>query len=870
MKKLLIFTVYVLLIMPLNAQSLESILKTNNPSYKDVEEFIQKEPTAFAALTAREKKEFMLWEWYWRTRVDSSGSFSSIGKAINEYNISLIDNTLNNSKSAPTLTWEVIGPYSRPSGSDRTIGRGLIRSIYVDKNNTNIIFAGGNNGGIWKTTNGGVNWENITEGFVCGGVTHMEVHPLSSQIMYFSTHVRPANGTILSKTGQYNLGIWRTFDGGANWSILVTSVIPTDAPLKCFLMDPTNQSIFYVLSSCGLYKSTDAGANWFETDLIINEQVNFYLEQMRFKPGDSNTIYVSGANALYKSTDGGINFYPIINNLSSVFSDAQIAIDVDINNPDYLYAFYANRDKNHTTQNKLETSTNEGVDWLEINNQSLTGRHYCIGIWVSPDSDVFAGGVEIHKSSDGGNNFGDALNLNLIHADIRDVDFDESNPDHVWVATDGGVYYSENDGTNWNRITGDIAANEFYSVGITKNDPEIMVAGAHDCGSYYRDAQGNWQFVTGGDGGISLLDQTDDNCYYTTANRSVHKSKVYTGISLDPYDGPIYMNPINSNTLFWSKYNSITGKYELKKSEDRLSDKFVLAEFADPLIDMSICESDSQIIYATTKSTWTPTKIFKSIDGGYSWSECDYDGIEEIRSNTIATGILVNPFDPSQLWITFGGFSNNKKIYFSDNSGISWSNKSEGLPNFPVQSFEYDFLNGYMYVGLDVGLFYKSISDTEWNEAIGFPRILVTDININRSSGDLVVSTYGRGIYRANIGGGYCEYIDNENILINSNTTWDTDMVICKDIVIGPGATLTVSSNIILSFLSTITIMSNSSLIVDGGTIENANIIAQQSNSHLKIDNGGSIIVNYNDEISIGGNATFEIDSGEIINTTIQ
>jgi hypothetical protein len=285
---------------------------------------------------------------------------------------------------------------------------------------------------------------------------------------------------------------------------------------------------------------------------------------------------------------------------------------------------------------------------------------------------------------------------------------------------------------------------------------------------------------------------------------------------------------------------------------------------------MSICESDSQIIYATTKSTWTPTKIYKSIDGGYTWNECGYDGIEEIRSNTIATGILVNPFDPSQLWITFGGFSNNKKIYFSDNSGMSWSNKSEGLPNFPVQSFEYDFLNGYMYVGLDVGLFYKSISDTEWNEAIGFPKILVTDININRSSGDLVVSTYGRGIYRANLGGGYCEYIDNENILINSNTTWDTDMVICKDILIGPGATLTVSSNILLSFLSTITIMSNSSLIVDGGTIENANINAQQSNGHLKIDNGGSIIVNYNDDISIGGNATFEIDSGEIINTTIQ
>jgi len=209
----------------------------------------------------------------------------------------------------------------------------------------------------------------------------------------------------------------------------------------------------------------------------------------------------------------------------------------------------------------------------------------------------------------------------------------------------------------------------------------------------------------------------------------------------------------------------------------------------------------------------------------------------------------------------FGGFESGKKIYYSENGGYSWTNiTGTGLPNLPIQCFTYDFLNQTMYAGTDVGVYYCTIDGTSWSYAGNLPRAVISSLHLNKLSGDLVVSTFGRGIWRANLGEGYC--YNSTPLTISSNTSWSTDNEVCSDVTINSGATLTVTANITLSFKSTVTVKSNSTLTMDGGEIKNGKFIVENGGT-LIIKNNGKIKLN-NSELDVQIGATLDYSYGEI------
>ena len=240
--------------------------------------------------------------------------------------------------------------------------------------------------------------------------------------------------------------------------------------------------------------------------------------------------------------------------------------------------------------------------------------NYIIKIWIAPDGDIFAGGVYISRSNNGGSTF-TALNSNNIHHDKRDCSFpDPSNGDLIYLATDGGVYMDTNDGDSWEDITGDLPINEFVSLDITSQDPEIMFGGTMDCGSYMRNHDGTWTFKESGDGGRSLLVQNNYNLYYYTTGSSKFYRKNTSPpdklvVDLAFYDTPIMMDPNNSETL----YKSTSAVFQ--RSTDKGDNWSTLMNIPKPMVSMSICETNSDVYYFATWSEATGSgQIYKSLN----------------------------------------------------------------------------------------------------------------------------------------------------------------------------------------------------------------------------------------------------------------
>jgi len=773
-------------------------------------------------------------------------------------------------KSAPSNNWESIGPNTRPQGLSSQIGQGRFISLWVEENNPDYILAGGNNSGLWKTENGGTTWVNCTEGYNVGGVSGIAVDPDDTEIIYIVSRIG-ANGFFKHTTGNYSMGIFKSLDGGDSWIKLNTGSIPLEYTLRDILLDPIND-ILYVLSAEDVYKSTDGGSSWVSTQVPISfDEHTCYLNEMIFG-SSTNVLCVSGYNALFSTSN--INFPAYwednMDELNPVYgSNSIISVTSD---GDDLFCLYSDKSEKISNKDKVAFSLDDGLSWNHTSSdENLDARHFVTKIWAATDGDLFGGGVDIHMSTDGGKNWGTELESNYFHDDVRDCHFINSHPDYIWAATDGGIFVSHLDGQNWQNITGNIAGTEFYCIDIIENYSEYMIGGAHDCGTYIRNSDEIWTHKHGGDGGRSLLDYNDTTKYFYSVG-GIGPVNLYneSGLlhPLIDYNSPVIMHPTNSNIILLCLKVTDPLKYYLLRSNDRGLNFETLENIPNNLIDLSFCSNYPQNFYFATYNDWESGKsrIFKTNNSGNSFDEVSYGGIYYAKDNYPITSVKVNPYNPENVWVSFGALESNQQVFTSLDGGGSWINKSgTGLPNIPVQCIEYDFLNGYIFAGTDMGIYYCSLNELVWSKMSTFPDAIVTSLRLNRKTGELVAATYGRGGYRLSLGGGYCDL--GLPIYVSSSQNFNSDTEICSDIIVENGSILTISAEVSMSFNSTITITDGSTLRVDSGYLGNGNIIINNG-CKLEILNDGIINCNYDDDINIEEGGTLEILLGEIKTNT--
>ncbi len=650
--------------------------------------------------------------------------------------------------------WQAFGPTSVPyqnNGSKRGVGR--INIVEFNPTNPNIIWVGSPSGGLWKSTDGGENWSSNTDLLPNLGVSDIAIDPTNPDIMYIITGDRDADDT-------YAYGLMKSTDGGQSWNTTGLSFNINNAYRgNRVLINPNNTNILLVStrkSGYGeTYRSIDGGEN-FE---MVLQGPNFI--SMEYNVSNPNTVYAvtTGTSKFYRSNDNGLTWDNMTNDVGLPNSgNNRGIIGVTEANSNVVYILYSSNDDGFGGLYKsidggynftLQSETPNILSWETDGGGEGGQGWYDLALTVSPTNEniIFTGGINIWKSTNGGQDWnisshwygGDGVEY--AHADQHILRYNVDNG-ILYAGNDGGLYKSENDGENWTDISDDLQITQFYKIGISQTDYGLLLGGTQDNGTLRCNSQNDWDAVRGGDGMECAVDPTNPDImyselYYGDIAISTNGGGNWDNIAPDSDGAWItpYQIDQNNPSRIVIGYNVVYESLDYGENWSTISTTFNGSENIDVIC---LSPSSDDFIYIAEGED-----IFKTTDGGDNWLNIS----SGLPSKTI-TSIAVHPDNSNELWTTFSGYSDGDKVFYSTDGGDNWSNVSDNLPNLPSNTILFYPTNETLFLGTDIGVFYKDSSMTDWeifNQ--GLPNVIVTELEYHISSNKLFAGTYGRGVW---------------------------------------------------------------------------------------------------------------------------
>lgn len=637
-----------------------------------------------------------------------------------------------------TSNWEELGPTTWNSTSGWNPGVGRITSFAVDPADQNHIIVGSQTGGVWKTTNGGTTWAVLTDSFINMDVYSLAIDPVNKDLYYWGS----SSGIIFIST-----------NAGSTWNQLVNLA---GSDVNKILIDPTDTSkIFCSVVNGGIFRSTNSGATWSGT--LTSESTGYDIE---FKPGDTNTIYASG-NRFYVSSNGGTSFSEV----SSSFNSSQTKmIGVSAADSGVVYVV----EENSGIFGGFFKSTNSGSTFTELNHAGINYFGYSdtgndtsgqaprdMDIVVSPTdiNEVHIAGIHSWRSLDGGVTFqlssywtesgAASRNVGYCHADIDIMEFVGNN---LYVGSDGGIFVATDSDATMNDffytdLTFGLGIRQFYRIGVSQTDPEIIVGGAQDNGSSFYNTAGNWFDWLGADGMEGFVDKNNNDIFYgTSQNGTLYKStnggqsrfNLNTPTGSGNWVTPFEQDPVDQDVIY-------VGYDEVSKSTNGGTSWTAISQDFGPNMDyLKIAPSNNQVMYGSVDGN-----LYKTTDGGATnWSTVTgYSG-------TFINDIAIHPNDPDRVAVAT---NNTNRVFVSDDGGATWTQMKLNLPNYTAYSLVWEnSTDNRLFVGMNYGIYYIDDNLTQWQIFTNnLPNVRVYELEINASKGMLYAGTYGRGVFRS-------------------------------------------------------------------------------------------------------------------------
>jgi len=657
-----------------------------------------------------------------------------------------------------------------------------IGAIALAPSNPEIVWAGtgeayctrssNSGGGVFRSEDGGRTWKNmgLTDSH---HISKIIVHPENSDIVYIASmgHLFTTNA---------ERGVFKTINGGKTWS-----------------------KVFYIDEKIGII------------DLVMDPSQPDILYAAAYEKIRLPWHYEAGGegSAIYKTTDGGQSWKKLNGGLPSG-KVGRIGIDIYRRNPKILYAVYENLNWRQPGPQEIEAarkagktlqpvpiggevyrSDNGGETWKKVNTgkEPLASKApYSFNqIYVDPNNDqnVFVTGVTLASSIDGGRTWRDADWPNTVlfsraFGDVRTFWIDPENSRRMLFGSDGGVYITYDGGQTCHHLY-NLPLGEIYALGVDMDEPYNIYAGLQDHDSWKGPSNSwsgavnlaDWVTVGGGDGMYNVVDQADSRWVYNNSQfggfgRLDQKTGLRKNIQpareagKEPYrfnwTPPIHLSPHNGAIVY-------IGAQCLLRSLDR-GDHW--QEISPDLTtnDKSRQQGAGSITFCTITSIcespvkpgviWVGSddgKVQITTDGGANWTDCTAavaraGGPAEVW----VSRVMASPHEAGTAFVAKSGFrQDNFKPYLfkTTDFGRSWVSISANLPDYPINIIVQDTKNPQLlFAGTDHGLFISLNGGGQWQEfQNNMPRVKVNDLVIHPRESDLVVGTYGRGLWITNI-----------------------------------------------------------------------------------------------------------------------
>jgi hypothetical protein len=667
--------------------------------------------------------------------------------------------------------WTWIGPGN--------IG-GRTRAVAIHPVVTSTIFAGSVGGGMWKTTDSGVNWTVVDDFMTSLAISSIVFRPGDPSTMFAGTGEGFFNGDAIR-----GAGVFKSTDGGTTWIQLASTANSNFYYVNELACSPDGNTLL-AATGVGVFQSTNQGTTW---SLKLN-QGNGVLD-VKYLPG-SNTRAVAGGRIkdAYYSSDGGA-VWTLSSGMTTGGANKRVEFGVSPAQPAWVYASVAEGGAASSPPAEVWKSVDNGVTYALAGTppaSSLLGTQgwYDNAIWVDPTnaSVVVVGGQPISRSLDGGATF--AALGGVIHSDhhviVSDPNFDGVANRRVYFGNDGGVYKAESlppaSAPAFTKLNNNFGVTQFYGGdGLTSNGK--IFGGTQDNGTllYTGNAQ-NWVATIGGDGGFSTADRTNNYLYGEFQWLQVHRSVNGANASLidgcgkpAPYrldDGctssssstnfiaPIVLDPNTPDRL-------LAGGVSLWRTNDPRtaltgstgpSWAIIKVSTGSPISWIAVAKGNSDAIWVGHNNG---DVYFTSNGTAASPTWTRRDNTSPALPNRAVTSIAVDPSNAGIVYVSFGGF-NTGNLWRTIDNGANWTDVSGSgggqLPAAPIRSVvPHPTAPGWLYVGTDVGVFTSENNGAAWHLPHDGPANVAV-FQLFWMNTTLVAVTHGRGMFTVDAGDG--------------------------------------------------------------------------------------------------------------------
>ena len=667
------------------------------------------------------------------------------------------------------------------------------------KSKTTFYF-GATGGGVWKTTDGGSNWKNITDKYFGGTIGSVAVAPSDESIVYVGEGENSMRGNVAEGLG----GIWRSDDAGRTWKNLG---LKEGRHIIRIVIHPRDPNTLWVAvmghlfgpnEERGVFKTTDGGKTWKKT-LYINDQTGasdlvmepgnpeiFYAGMWRVKRSPYNMESGGDGSGLYKSIDGGETWKPITANKGlpkGVWGIVGVAVAPS--NPEKIYAIIENKDGG------LYKSEDSGETWsLTSNDNNIRQRAwYYSKVFVDPKNEnlVYCPNVNFMRSKDGGKTF---QGINTPHGDHHDLWIDPENGNRMIVADDGGAQVSFDGGENWSSNMNQPTA-QFYRVS-TDNSVPYKILGAQQDNTTVRIksrtagagiTERDWEVTAGAESGFVVADPLNPDIVYggnyggylsrldhkTGENRDINvwpDNPMGAGADVQKYrfqwNFPIFFSPHNPKKLYSAGNHLFAtenegASWETISPDLTTNDKPKQASSGGPITQDNTSVEYYCTIFTAIESAlekdllWTGSDdglIHVSKDGGKNWENVTPpEAGKWMMWNCVET----DPFKKGTAYFAGTKYKSDDYtpyLYKTSDYGKTWTKITNGINNMHfTRVIRADRkVPGLLYAGTEYGMYISYDDGANWKSfQLNLPIVPITDMTIKDN--DLIIATQGRSFW---------------------------------------------------------------------------------------------------------------------------
>ncbi|UTW54742.1 glycosyl hydrolase [Kordiimonas sp. SCSIO 12610] len=689
----------------------------------------------------------------------------------------------------------------RSLGPAVTSGRIADFAFHPDDKST--FYVGTASGGLWKTTNNGNTWKSIFDGQASFSIGVVTLDPKNPNIVWVGTGENNSQRSVA-----YGDGVYKSLDGGKTWKHMG---LKTSEHIGSILIDPRDSNTVFVAAQGplwnsggerGLYKTTDGGTSW-ERVLDIDEHTG--INEVVMDQDNPDILIASSyqrqrrvwtlinggpGSAIHKSTDGGKSWKKVTRGLPSA-EVGRIGLATAPSVPGMVYALIEGKG----SARGLYRSTDYGESWEKRSGYGTSSPQYYNEIFVDPSNAdrIYAVDTFSRISEDGGKSFS-RLGVAHRHVDDHAIWIDPDNSNHIYIGGDGGVYESHDKGANW-RFIDNLPLAQFYRVTADNAEPFYHVyGGTQDNATYGAPSQtvsqhgitnADWYITIFGDGFQPRVDPTNPDTVYAEFQygglaRFDKKTGEIVYIAPQPeneedqlrwnWNTPLLISPHNPATLYY-------GAEKLFRSDDRGNTWRAISGDLSRGLDRNAIEIMGRVWSADSIAKNASTSLYGSLvavdesplkegkliagtddglvhiteDGGTNWRKIE--SIKGIPDQGLVHEVLASRHDVDTLYVVVdlhkvGDFK--PYIAKSTNNGRSWKVITKGLPERgQAHTIVEDHIDpSLLFAGTEFGVFVSQDGGQNWKQMKGdMPTISVRDLDIQRRENDLIVGTFGRGIY---------------------------------------------------------------------------------------------------------------------------